>query len=204
MIYVVLILLAIFVFSAVMFKRAEKREKMLAAGDGGGRLVGIGEGSRKGEPKTVRNLAVNDIVSYMGQDFMVEGKLTFEEEGDVWYEYRLVDGQDVRWLVVEEEDELELSLYKEVHDLHITSDPGEFIEYQGVRFVLDEQGLAIMRREGRTGSREGRECRYWDYTTEDESMLLSVEKWGMSYEVSIGHPIEEIALDILPGELITD
>ncbi len=210
MIWVVLMLLVgVFIFAAVMYRRAKSLEAMRETGQlGGGRArpaqLGRGRGSRAQGPKSVRNLEVNDIVTYLGQDFMVEGKLIFEEDGDEWYEYMLVDGADVRWLCVEEDDVLELSLYKVVKDMPLRSDPGETVEYEGVRFIMQERGVARMRRLGRTGSRTAQTCGYWDYSSAGGGeLLLSVERWGQSYEVSVGQEIDEATLDVLSGELIS-
>lgn len=209
MIWIVLFLLGgVFLFAAVMYGRAKGIESMRKASElGGGPTRPAQLGGRHGRsapgPKTVRSLALNDIVSHLGQDFMVEGKLVFLEDGDQWYEYMLVDGSEVRWLCVEDDDVLELSLYQVVRDLPLSSDPAETIEYQGVRFVLQERGVASMRREGKTGSRTAQTCTYWDYESAGGGdLLLSVERWGQSYEVSVGREVDEAALDILSGELV--
>ena len=51
---------------------------------------------RAGRP--VQNLAIGDVVSYLGQDFLVEGKLIYNQEGFEWQEFRLVDGEAAEWI----------------------------------------------------------------------------------------------------------
>ena len=198
------LLIGAFIFSAVMYQRSKKLKGSKRGSLHGGSKHERLSSKRSEGPKSVRNLKVNDIVSYMGQDFIVEGKLVFDEDGDKWYEYMLVDGSDVRWLSVEEDDMLELGLYQVVKDLPLMQNPREFLEYNGVRFRLEEHGAARMRREGRTAGRTATNCRYWDYQAGDGEILLSVEQWGQSYEVSLGRKIDEAAVDILPGDLIDE
>ena len=199
MTFVGIIILLAAGFAFVMYRRSAR-----AAGGKAGRLPA--GSTAKALPRkrvTVQNLALNDIVSWMGQDWMVEGKLTYHEDGDVWHEYRLVDGADVRYLSVEDDDTLEVSLWEEV-DLRITGErPAETLELEGKSYRCSERGQARVTREGATGRKEGMSCRYWDYEGPGED-LLSVERWGGDWEVSKGHPLREGSYDILPGDLVED
>ena len=100
----------------------------------GGALIAmkVGQSSPK-KPKalpapstrTLLTMQVNDIVTHFDADYICEGKLTFKEDGDEWYEYMLVDGSRTVWLSVEEDDRLEVGLFEEVDDLKFTSKPPE-------------------------------------------------------------------------------
>ena len=186
-------------FALFMYMRSAK--KRVEGRTAPGQLPGGGAKALPRKEVSVKNLRVNDIFSWMGQDFVVEGKLTYQEGGDVWWEYRLVDGGDVRWLTVEEDDELEVSLWEEI-DLHVGGGgPDEHLEWEGERYRCVERGQARVSRDGRTGRKEGMSCRYWDYESSGETMLC-VELWGNAWEVSQGEPLREGSWDILPGDLV--
>jgi hypothetical protein len=145
------------------------------------------------------SLKVGDVVSYVGQDFVVQGKLVFREGSFEWTEYKLADASDVRWLEVELDDELWVGLYKEVDDLRIQgSEPPEEIEYRGDVYELEEKGYATMRREGDVGRRVLPECRYYDYEGSGDN-ILSIEQWGENFEVSVGVAVSPHALEIYPA-----
>jgi hypothetical protein len=151
--------------------------------------------------KTALTLALNDIVTHLDQDFMIEGKLTYREDGDEWWEYRLVDGDDEAYLCVEDDDRLEVSLWREI-DVHIPeAGPPEEIVFDGDRYRCVERGEADVTRDGKTGRKTGMSCRYWDYEGAG-GKLLGVERWGGAYETWSGKELEEGRYDILPGDLI--
>ena len=146
-------------------------------------------------------LKIGDIVSHFGTDYMLEGKLTYWEDGYTWITYMLVDGPNKRWLAVEDDDGLEVSLWDEIRDLPLNNPPPEFIDYQGERFRMVEGGDARVNQEGKTGNKTGLQTRYFEYDGEGDSSI-SVEVWGNSVEVSIGKVINPAELDILPGDLV--
>lgn len=156
----------------------------------------------RNEPRSLMTIKVNDIVTHFTRDYLVEGKMTYNDDGDEWYEYMLVDGDDTVWLSVEEDDRLEAALYRTVTDLTFSSKPPEFVEYEGERFELEEWGRAKVTRIGETGDKRGGtlSVTYYDYEAPG-GRLLSVEQWGEGeYEVSVGESIRPNELEILPGD----
>lgn len=156
-------------------------------------------------PRTVMNLQTNDIVTYFGDDYMVEGKLVFDEDGSQWFDYRLVGDDEEIWLSVEDDDRLEVGLFRVVKDLKFTERPPEYINYDGDRFELEEYGRARATRQGKTGFKNAGSVKYFEYEGPGGRML-SVEQWGDggSYEVSVGETIRPEALEILPGDDVDD
>jgi hypothetical protein len=67
-------------------------------------------GSRHLPPveRTVFTLEIGDIVQYMDTDWVVEGRLTYEDNDYTWFEYLLQDGDRIRWLSVDEDDRVEV------------------------------------------------------------------------------------------------
>jgi hypothetical protein len=154
----------------------------------------------RSQERTLKTLRLGDVVQHLGKDYLVEGKLTYNEDGFIWHEYMLVDRTDVRWLAVEQDDRLIVALYQQVPatDLLLGASPPETVSYQGIQYRLDERGSANMTRQGEVGQRNAERCRYFDYVGQG-GRLLSVEYWGETPEVCVGEEIREASLEILPG-----
>jgi len=149
--------------------------------------------------RTVFTLQIGDIVQYQGGDWVVEGRLTFNESGYTWFEYMVQDGDDVRWLSVEEDDRVEVCWMETVSNLDISSKPPAEITYNGIAYEWDEQGMAQMQRLGTTMNKQAQTCRYFDYTAAN-NQILSVEDWNGDLEVSVGQLIRPSSLTLLPGD----
>ncbi|MBO8170305.1 MAG: DUF4178 domain-containing protein [Bacillaceae bacterium] len=143
------------------------------------------------------NLRVNDIVTYDLEDYIVVGKITYNDSGYDWHAYHLKGDRESIWLAAEMDDELELGIYRRI-TTKITSVP-DTLEINGVTYYQEEHGFArITEAVGQAGARTGQEVEYWDFESEDEQ-YLSVEKWGGDLEISQGIPIEERELKIIAG-----
>ncbi len=149
--------------------------------------------------RTVFTLQIGDIVQYEGADWVVEGRLTFEDNGYSWFEYLLQDGDMVRWLSVEEDDRVEVFWMEPATNLDISGDPPARITYAGTTYHQVEQGSARMTRIGTTMNKQAQHCRYFDYTAPD-GQVLSVENWNGDVEVSVGRRIRPSSLSLLPGD----
>jgi hypothetical protein len=162
-----------------------------------------GSPERKALPaeRTVRTLRLNDIFSHMGDDYIVVGKLTYEEDGDVWWEHMLEDGDKLRFLSVEDDDRLEVAIWEEIPLAISGSAPPETLEWEGEHYRSVERGEATVRRDGRTGVKEGMRCRYWEYEGPGDKRI-AVEKWVGEWEVCLGTKVTDGSYDILPGDLV--
>ena len=123
-----------------------------------------------------------------------------EDEGDVWSSYMLVDGHDVIWLCVEDDDDLEVSLWTQVEDCPIPEEVPEVVEYQGKRFQLIERGTAKASQLGETGRKSGKKVRYFDYNCPGEEGRLSIEIWRGEVEVYTGQGVTPSTLEIYPHD----
>lgn len=148
---------------------------------------------------SIFELHIGDIVQHMGQDWVVEGKLIYQEEGFSWLEYMLQDGDEIRWLAVEEDDWVTVALLAPVSSLEVSAAPPQELAYNGDIYQRRESGLATMRREGNPRRPEAETCRYFDYEGPDQK-VLSVEDWDGNLEVTAGIVIAPRSLVILPGE----
>lgn len=203
------LVLSIFFFgvmiaSVVFFMKARAAEAQQQLppgyGDQGGGFTPAGRQLTQSQgPQGLMNLRINDIVSYFGADYIVEGRLNYWQDGYTWTTYMLTDSPNVKWLAVEEDDELEVSLWEEVEDLRLSEPMPEFVEYRGQRYRMTERGEARVNQEGRTKNKTGLGMTYWQYEADDDTML-SVEKWASDIEISIGRELRPESLDVLPGD----
>lgn len=203
--FLLIILFAAIVSSVVFYRRSkalEMQQQLPGGYGGGGGFTPAGMLPSGGGGNELLNLKINDIVSYFGTDYIIQGRLNYWEDGYTWVTYMLEDGDEVQWLSVEEDDRLEVSMWEEVDDLHVSNPPPEFLEYRGQRFRMTERGEARVNKQGSTGQRKnGLNVKYYEYEGDGEEMI-SVELWGGEVDVSVGREIRPATLDILPGDQV--
>ncbi|MGF1536902.1 MAG: DUF4178 domain-containing protein [Elainellaceae cyanobacterium] len=148
---------------------------------------------------SIFDMRIGDIVQYAGRDWVVEGKLVYNDDGFSWLEYMLQDDNDIRWLSVEEDDWVTVSLLNSVNSLDVSTTPPQELTFEGVAYRRVESGTAQMRREGNPRRPDIEQCRYFDYEG-PEDRVLSVEDWDGDIEVTAGTVIAPRSLVILPGQ----
>jgi hypothetical protein len=164
-----------------------------------GALPGTG-GSRNLPPveRTVFTLEIGDIVQYMDTDWVVEGRLTYEDNEYTWFEYLLQDGDRIRWLSVDEDDRVEVALLEPTTQLEVSQQPPKQLTFAGETYRCVESGMATMTRIGTTLRRTGEHCQYFDYRGSNDQ-VLSIEDWDGEIEVTVGQRINPRMLMLLPG-----
>ena len=110
------------------------------------------------EQRTLFNLQVGDVVQRDLRDWIVESILEFNQSGFQWREYYLRDGEEGIWLVVVDDDRLELSWMRQVpsHEISINFPLRDRLVYEGISYRLEEKGLAQYRRFRATAIKEDR------------------------------------------------
>ncbi|MFC7061532.1 DUF4178 domain-containing protein [Halobacillus seohaensis] len=149
------------------------------------------------EERTVLNIQVGDIITYDLVDYEVVGKITYRDGGYEWFSYQLLEGDNIKWLAAEMDDELEVGIYETIK-LPVDTFPKEIV-YNESTYHKDEEGEANVTGKGRSQNVNGQSIRYAEYIAEDEGSYLSLESWGSEVEVSYGYDIEEYELKILAG-----
>ncbi|WIM88513.1 DUF4178 domain-containing protein [Candidatus Mycobacterium wuenschmannii] len=147
-----------------------------------------------------RQLGPGAIVSHGGVDYVVRGSVTFREGPFVWWEHLLEGGEQPIWFSVEDDDgRLELVMWSSRKDLQLQ--PGGQHVIEGITYRETERGHAGYTTEGTTGLPAGGEMDFVDYTSPDESALLSFERWApdMPWEVSTGRPVLTGELTVYPA-----
>lgn len=154
------------------------------------------------DQRRILNLRPQDVVEYVGDSYLVEAVLLYDEEGTVWKTYLLggaPDGTD-RWLSVEDDDRIEVSLYEilPAGSVEVPKEAPRNLQVGEVSFTLEETGEARVRKQDELGTRDQGACRYADYRGPEDARL-AVEWWGETAEVALGRPIPRESLMILPG-----
>lgn len=153
------------------------------------------------DERALTALRLNDIVVYYDNDFSVEGRIIYRQGGWEWYSFMLEDNGKKLWLSVEDDEGLELSIWKEIPNFGVSSPPPSTLEYEGERFKLDERGKAMTQSVGRTGRAVECPVEYFDYQSAS-GKLLSVEDWDGDIELSVGIELIESELNVFPGDNI--
>jgi hypothetical protein len=159
--------------------------------------------------RTVRELKVGDVLTMDGRDFLVEGVIAYDEDGHRWTGGRLVDGSDIKWLVIGIERvgvTPTRLLVQEEHE--IAGYPPEVLVLGEVRYALEKRGTATAKMTGDLGSLSAgktqqpagavERCRWWLYDAAGDDTVV-LEQWGGEYRVLRGKKVAADTLDLIPG-----
>jgi hypothetical protein len=207
--WILLVLLT--VVGGVMAVGVASRNKALPGGGTTKALPGAGgSGGASLLERTVRDLRVDDVLTIDGKDFLCEGLVAYDEDGHRWIGGRVVDGSDVKWLVVglERASASSLRLLAQDESTPVTGYPPEALVFGEVRYVLDKRGTATCQLFGDLGALgsmkkdrpEGHveRCRWWLYSAPGDDTLL-VEQWGSDYRVLRGKKVGDGTVELIPG-----
>lgn len=160
--------------------------------------------------RSVRDLRVNDILTIDHKDFLVEGLIGYDEDGHRWTAGRVVDGNDVRWIVIgiERAGAGAMRLLTQDDAQALAGYPPEALVIGEVRYVLDKRGAATCKLDGDVGplgdlkkdrpAGHVERCRWWLYSAPGEDTLL-VEQWGSDYRVLRGKKVGEGTVELMPA-----
>ncbi|MCT4598604.1 MAG: DUF4178 domain-containing protein [Vallitalea sp.] len=147
---------------------------------------------------TILNMRVGDAVSIEDVDYEVKGLIRLNDEGFRWTEYKIKDSRKTYWLSVEQDDDIEISLYQKV--VAITTEAPRVYEYKGVTYYMQEGSDAIVEQvQGNINLTQGEEVDYYSYSDEDGEKLLSIEIWNGEVEMSIGRYIQDYNVEVYPA-----
>ncbi|HLL25242.1 MAG TPA: DUF4178 domain-containing protein, partial [Kofleriaceae bacterium] len=188
---------------------AMKSSKQLPPGGGGGQKMLPSSGDRLLE-RTVRDLRVDDVLTFDGRDFLCEGMISYDEDGHRWIGGRIVDGSDVQWLVIgiERASASSTRLLAQDTSTPLNGYPPEALVIDDVRYVLDKRGAATCSLFGdvgglgamKAGRPEGHveRCRWWLYNAPGDDTLI-VEQWGSDYRMLRGKKVVDGTIELIPA-----
>jgi hypothetical protein len=207
-----LVVLTVIGGGAAVSIAASSRRKALAGGGGHApHALPAGDGAAGDvSERTAREPRLNDVLTMDGKDFLVEGVINYDEDGHRWTGARVVDGNDVKWLVVglERTGTTAMRLLVQDEATQIAGYPPEVLVIGEVRYALDKRGAATCELRGDLGPlgalKKDRpdghveRARWWLYAAPGEDTLL-LEQWGSDYRVLVGKKINEGMIDLIPG-----
>jgi hypothetical protein len=141
-----------------------------------------------------------DLLEFGNDKYFVRGSLRISEGGYTWTEhfFQADASAQRRWLTVEEDPDLQLSIWQDRPELDIEP-KSKRIEIDGTAYDLVEHGTASYRSEGTTGLKPTGGLDYVDFESAD-GRHLSFERFDHGrWEVSTGEPIAPGSFTIYPG-----
>jgi hypothetical protein len=145
-------------------------------------------------PTTIQ---VGDVVQHLGSDFLVEGVVTFSEDGRGARLYRLFDDGGERFLYAKAGGSDPLLLAPAT--VTVDGDPPESLQHAGGAYRQTARAQASAIRVGQLGTRKhGDRVRVFEYAGPGPARLLVVD-WGDKLEAFAGERILASSLDILPA-----
>ena len=208
MIWILLVLLTVVGGVTAVGIAVNERRKSLASGGTAPKALPSGDGSNL--ERSVRDLRVDDVLTIDGKDFLCEGLIAYDEDGHRWSGGRLVDGADVKWLIVgiERAGAGATRLLVADDSTPIAGYPPEAIVIGELRYALDKRGTATCELKGDLGGlgdlKKNRpaghveRCRWWLYNAPGDDTLL-VEQWGADFRVLRGKKLSDAAIELMPG-----
>ena len=140
--------------------------------------------------QALTNLKLNDAVSYDGTDFIVSGKITYNDAGETFWSLMLKDRSQERWLRVGPSEEI--SLCDEIK-LSAPSPLPDSIEHSGSGFAKDISGTANVTVEGASGTRRG-SVEYGRFIAQNARLWL--EDFGQGKRTMLGQTVDASDLKV--------
>lgn len=149
------------------------------------------------DSRDISNLITGDVVSIESTDYVIEGLIVYNDSGWKWREYKLKDGHSTYWLSVEEDDDLEISLFKEISPF--IKSPEDKIVYEGKEYFMYEGSDARVEYvQGKISLQTGSPLDYFEYADKKDTAYLSVEIWDGEIEMSVGRKIPSYLVEVYP------
>ncbi|HEY4185783.1 MAG TPA: DUF4178 domain-containing protein [Polyangia bacterium] len=141
----------------------------------------------------------NDILSYLGRDYVVEGLLTYQLPAKTHRLARVVDGEAVLWVepLTDDADD-RLLVLSEVHDLAIGTPPPQSISYRNNTFLQRLSGAAKVTVAGKVTGRLPGAVDIWRYRAAGD-LFLQIESSAAGQVVLYGESVHKGMIDVLPG-----
>ncbi|MFY0593406.1 DUF4178 domain-containing protein [Roseivirga sp.] len=165
---------------------------------------------KKKEPKyDVTNLSVKDLDEGFVFDYNLKSWVVKEVYQYDWgkniftKEYKIDSGDEVAFLSVSDNGELDLSITKSIkmqelgdgirEEIRKKEAPAE-LEYEGTKYLLDEDSAGYFN-DVTAKSSEWEELISYDYLNEEETLCISITQWDeRNFEASAGNVIQHFEI----------
>jgi hypothetical protein len=193
-IWVLLALVAVITGGYLAYRRSQP--KQITRGDAGAAAL---------LERTLRDVRPNDVVQHAGRDYLVEGVVSYDEDGHTWRGARLADGGVERWMLIglERGSAMTVRLLDLDKGVEMAGYPPETLEVAGTPYKLSGRGTATATFQGdleglpaTAGEGGSARCRWWKYAAAGEKTLV-VEQWGEIYRTLKGETVRPDDVDLL-------
>lgn len=145
-------------------------------------------------------IQVRDVVSYLGQDYVVEGVATWVVGGKSYPLARAVDGDTILWIEPPLDDaDDRLLVLREIKDLVMAVPPPAAISYQNMTYLQRWGGPATLQVAGTVPNRSPGHHQIWRYRAAGDR-VLQIEDEGGRVQALAGESVHQGMIDILPGK----
>lgn len=153
-----------------------------------------------GEDRSPTTIQIGDVVQHLGSDFLVEGIVTFSEDGRGARLYRLFGDGGERFLYAKAGGSDPLLLSPAALGAEPSAgEPPESLQHAGGAYRQTSRAHASAIRVGQLGARKhGDRVRLFEYAGPGPARLLVVD-WGDQLEAFGGERVLASALEILPA-----
>lgn len=158
---------------------------------------------------TLKSLGQGYLVDYNFKTYVVEKIYTYDWGEDFYtHEFKLVAGDDIMYLHIEEDDETEYTITRPVnilqideklpHQIKMFEKPFDKLTWNNRSYKMQSESAGYLNEKGRDNW-EAFIC--WDYMATDSDEILSVEQWGEDdFEAHHGKIVSEYEfINILPS-----
>lgn len=193
-IWILLALVAVMSGGYLAYRRSQP--KQLRSGEGGAAAL---------LERTLRDVRPNDVVQHAGRDYLVEGVVSYDEDGHTWRGARLADGGVERWMLIglERGSAMTVRMLDIEKGVELNGYPPETLDVAGTPYKLSGRGTATATFQGDldglpspTGEGGSARCRWWKYAAAGEKTLV-VEQWGETYRTLRGETVRPDDVDLL-------
>lgn len=140
--------------------------------------------------QALADLKMNDAVSFDGTDFIVSGKITYNDAGQKFWSFMLKDRSQERWLRVGPDEEV--AVCDEIK-ITVPSPLPDSLEQGGSGFAKDVSGTAKVTVEGAGGTRRG-SADYGRFIA--KNARLWVEDFGQGKRAMLGQTVDASDLKV--------
>ena len=145
-------------------------------------------------------IQVRDVVSYLGQDYVVEGVATWIVGGKTHPLARAVDGEATLWIEPPSDDaDDRFLILRPIKDLVMAVPPPQTINYQNLTYVQRWGGPGSLQIAGTVPNRSPGTHQVWRYRAAGDRTLQIEEEGGRIHALA-GESVHQGMIDILPGK----
>ncbi len=159
----------------------------------------------------VTDLKKGFVFEYDLKEWQVDAEYTYDwGNNEFSKEFKISSGDDMKFLSVEEDDEIEVILFEKIRlskikeniqdEIAGNNKPPDTITFQQHKYFFENECPGYFKEEG--SRKEWMELISWDYYNEAGDKIITIEQWGeREFEASFGKLLKSFEIsNIIPAE----